>query len=332
MSDFLNFLNTAELETLTKVSGVTRLIAGNIIAARPFDAVDDCLNVRGMGKNLLTRIQTAFDAGELKEENRAMVTAPEESMSIEKSRFAQEKEEDVKPSFLSRLGRAFVNFMLALLRLILTLAFIAIIGAALYFGVPFFNEKLIVPMEKNTAGIINLESQVADLQSQLDALNVRVGVIEKSIESQSASIAKLEEMQNALEKEITTQNNSVMVALKREIMFTRAIETLSRSRLYLSQSNFGLAKVDVKSARELLAALKADAPEYQQPALDSTLARLDLALGNLPAFPVIAADDVDIAWELMMMGLPESAADVTATPALTFTPTPILEVTPTATP
>jgi hypothetical protein len=67
--------------------------------------------------------------------------------------------------------------------------------------------------------------------------------------------------------------------------------------------------------------------------------RLDLALGNLPAFPVIAADDVDIAWQLMMIGLPESEADVIATftptleatPTFTSTPTPepVLEATPT---
>jgi len=74
--------------------------------------------------------------------------------------------------------------------------------------------------------------------------------------------------------------------------------------------------------------------------LNQIIIRLDLALGNMPVFPVIAVDDVDIAWQLMMMGLPESEADVIATftprpaPTLTVTPTPepILEVTPTATP
>ena len=349
MSDFLNYLNTAELNALTKIPGITRPLAGSIIAARPFDTVDDCLKVRGMGKNLLSRMEAAYAAEESaapvesqpEEESRAMVTV--ENSPIEKSQPAQEEAKEEKPSFLARLWKAFVNFLMALLRLILTIAFIAAIGAAVYFGLPYLNEKLIVPVEKNTANIHDLESQVKDLQLQLDAINLRVGAIEKTIESQSASIAKLEEMQAALEKEITTQNNSVMIALKREIMFTRTVETLSRARLYLAQSNFGFAKQDVQSARELLAALKTDAPEYQISALDSILTRLDLALGNLPAFPVIAANDVEIAWELMMLGLPESAAEVvpaftpvpptwTPMPAPTFTPTPTLEVTPTVTP
>jgi peptidoglycan hydrolase CwlO-like protein len=347
MSDFLNFLNTAELETLTKISGITRPLAGSIIAARPFDTVDDCLKVRGMGKNLLTRMQSAYEAEESgappeesqPEANRAMVAV--ENSPIEKSAPAPEESKPAdKPSFFARLWKAFANFMLALLRLILTIAFIAAIGAALYFGLPYLNDKLIVPVEKNTANIHDLETQVKDLQLQLDALNLRVGALEQTIETQSASIAKLEEMQAALDKEISAQNNSVMVALQREIAYTRAIETLSRARLYLAQSNFGLAKQDAQSARDIISALSVDAPAYQADALKQIAARLDLALGNLPAFPVIAAADVDIAWELMMLGLPQSAAEVMPTPTLiatptlvpTFIPTPILEATPTITP
>ncbi|HNO86560.1 MAG TPA: hypothetical protein PKM54_18125, partial [Anaerolineales bacterium] len=64
--------------------------------------------------------------------------------------------------------------------------------------------------------------------------------------------------------------------------------------------------------------------------------------------PVIAVDDVDIAWQLMMMGLPESEAEIvpTATPlpptltptiviepsaTVTLTPAPVLEITSTPT-
>ena len=216
------------------------------------------------------------------------------------------------------------------------------IGAAIYFAVPFINETFIVPVERNTARVGELESEIATLQTQLQEMDTRVGAMEKTIEAHSASITKLEEMQATLEQETSAQNNSVMVALKREIMLTRSIETLSRARLYLSQSNFGLAKQDVQSTRDILAQLLTDAPAYQVDALNQIVMRLDLALGNLPAFPVIAADDVDIAWQLMMIGLPESEADVIATftPTLeatptftsTPTPTPVLEATPTAMP
>jgi len=203
------------------------------------------------------------------------------------------------------MGKAALNFFRAFVRLILTLAFIAALAAAAYYGLPYLNQKLIVPVEKNTAQIEALQTQTADLQNQMDATNAQVSALQADIEAHTASLTKLEEMQAALEKEVSAQNNSVMLALEREVKFTRAVEMLARARLYLSQSNFGLAKTDVQSARDLLAELKTTAPAAQTQPLNEILARLDLALGNLPDLPVIAADDVNIAWELMMRGLPQ---------------------------
>ena len=217
------------------------------------------------------------------------------------------------------------------------------IGAAIYFGVPFINDNIVVPIQRNTSQIDQLENEIATLQTQLDETNARIGELETNIEAHTASLAKLEGMQATLEQEISNQNNSVMVALKREIMLTRSIETVARARLFLSQSNFGLARDDVQAARDILVELLVDAPAYQADALNQIIMRLDFALGNLPAFPVIAVDDVDIAWQLLMRGLPESEADVVPTltstptpaPIPTFTPTPEVTsspITPTATP
>jgi hypothetical protein len=117
--------------------------------------------------------------------------------------------------------------------------------------------------------------------------------------------------------------------LKHEVMFTRSLDMLGRARLYLAQSNFGLARQDVSSARDLLAALQA---ETEDEARGQAIARLDLALGNLPAFPVVAAGDLEIAWQILISG----DAPVTATPEPTIESTPTvestLEATPTATP
>jgi len=339
MSDFLHFLNTADINTLTQTSGITQTLVENLIAARPFETVEDCLKVRGMGKNLLARIQSNFEAQEEPSESSAMIQVVEEAppAPIEKSQPAQESTVETKPSFGSRMWQAFLSFIRALFRLIALLIVLGGIGAAIYFGVPFINDNIVVPIQRNTSQINQLENEIATLQTQLDETNTRVGELETNIEAHTASLAKLEEMQATLEQEISNQNNSVMVALKREIMLTRSIETVARARLFLSQSNFGLAHDDVKAARDILAELLVDAPAYQVDALNQIILRLDFALGNLPAFPVIAVDDVDIAWQLLMMGLPESAADVvptitsTPTPAPfpTFTPTP--EATPDAT-
>ena len=77
--------------------------------------------------------------------------------------------------------------------------------------------------------------------------------MEKSIEAHTASLTKLDEIQATLEDKIQTSQDETLLQLKHEVMFTRALDMLGRARLYLAQSNFGLAREDVKSARDLLA-------------------------------------------------------------------------------
>src|SRR5215211_7828147 len=245
MSAFLDFLNTADIDTLTRIPGINHPLAEELIAARPFYSVEDCMKVRGMGKNLLARIQSAFEEGRVEPENRSMVPVEpvrEEAAPapIEKSQPVRESQESVRegePSFLVRLGQGFISFIRALLRLILLVLLIFTVGAAFYFGLPYLNNTFIAPVEQNAARVGELEDKIASLQTQLSEMEARVGAIESSIEAHTTSIEKLEAMQATLEQEAEAQTNSMMIILKREIMLTRAIETLSRARLYLSQSN-----------------------------------------------------------------------------------------------
>jgi hypothetical protein len=100
-----------------------------------------------------------------------------------------------------------------------------------------------------------------------------------------------------------------------------------RARGYIwRKAIFGLAKTDVQTARDLLAELQA---EKNDAVLAQAIARLDLALGNLPDFPVVASGDLEIAWQILMSGnVPPTPTPVPPT----ATPEPTLEVTPTATP
>jgi septal ring factor EnvC (AmiA/AmiB activator) len=254
---------------------------------------------------------------------------------IEKSQPAQEsvKEED---SFLSRLGRALLNFIRALFRLIALALVIGGIGALLYYGLPFINQKVTMPIQENRAQINKLATEVDTLKTQLDETNSRLDktnsrmdAVEKSIEAQTASLTKLDEIQAKLENEIQTSHDEALLQLKREVMLTRALDMLGRARLYLAQSNFGLAREDVKSARDLLEELQA---ETEDEARGQAISRLDLALGNLPAFPVVAAGDLEIAWQILMSG--KAPATATPEPTVVSTPTvePTLEMTPTVTP
>lgn len=343
MSQFLDFLNTADLNTLTQVPGINRQLAGNLIAARPFDTPEDCLQVKGMGKTLLGKLELFAEAQGNGSENRAMIPVEEEALPapVEKTPPAQDEAQE-QDSFLKRLGRAFIAFLKALVRLIMLVILFVAVGAMFYYGLPYLQRTFIAPVEKNTAQIQAMEAEIATLQTQLDEMNTRISALEGSVEAHTTSIEKLEEMQATLETQLQMNNDAILLELKHEVMFTRALDILARGRLYLAQSNFGLAKADVQTARDLLAELQA---EKEDAVLAKALERLDLALANLPDFPVVASGDLEIAWQILVSGnAPASTATATATPTATapiesatptppavdstFTPTPF----PTATP
>lgn len=357
MSELLQFLNTASAESLTKIPGISQSLAENLIAARPFESVEDCLNVRGMGKNLLSRIQASVEKEEAPPEE--PVAAPQEQAIVP----AEQQEPPEKtpppaktppappqPSFGSRLGKAFLWFFRALVRLILIVLVIGGFGAAIYYGIPYLQRKFVAPVEQNSARVAELEgeiaslkkqldeykSQLTELNSQLDGLGnqmdetaARVEALDKSVEAHTASLKKLEEMDAALGTRIEQTNDSTLLALKNEVTLTRVLDLLARARLYLAQSNFGLARADVESARDLLAELQSSAADEAQ---GQAVERLELALDNLPEFPVIASGDLEIAWQILMTGeaLPTSTPEPapTSLPDATLTPTPGATPTP----
>jgi DNA uptake protein ComE-like DNA-binding protein len=332
MNTFLSFLNTADIETLTKVPGISGSIAENIVAARPFESADDCLKVKGMGRSLLARLEAYAEAQENESENRAMTPVKEEAMPapVEESGTGHESSEEDE-NLLSRVWRGIVAFLRALLKLILIIALIVVVGTALYYGLPYINRTFIAPVEQNTSEITGLQTEISALRTQVNELTVRVTALEQSAEAHTVSINRLQEMQTMLETELQTNKNQALLDLKHEVMMSRALDTLARGRLYLAQSNFGLAREDVQSARDLLAELQTEKPDD---ALDAAIARLDLALGNLPAFPVVAAGDLEIAWQILMSGEAPVLPTETPTPfdVETATPSPFppptLETTP----
>jgi hypothetical protein len=322
MTDFLTFLNTADLDTLTQIPGITRKTAGNIIAARPFDFVEDCAKVPGMSKNLLGRAQTYFEQELNDSPNNSLATVEPQSQPIVIGSGQPEEENDVdEPSFWARLGGALATFLRALIRLILLVALIAAVGALLYYGLPYINRTFIAPVEQNTAQINRLEADIAALQTQLDETNSRLNSLETSAEAHTVSIEKLTEIQTSIEAQLNENNDKALLALKHEVMTTRALDMLGRARVYLAQSNFGLAREDVQDARDLLAELQSETGDE---VLLQAINRLGLALGNLPAFPVVAAGDLEIAWQVLMSGT--ASNEVTPSPF----PEEFLTITPTA--
>lgn len=251
-------------------------------------------------------------------------------------------------TFGQRVGR----FFRLLFRLLLVLILLAAIGVGLYFGLPLLYQRYVVPVEQNTSNLAEVESrqekmeqELADLQTKLGTLETvqnqhdqslteldqRMETVESEIAARTEALAALEKLQD----ELQAQNETVSVELERQITLLKSMELLSRARLFLYESNFGLARQDIQMARDLLAEVEPNTSGTLALELSEVVFRLDMTLSNLPNFPVAASDDLDIAWQILLSGLPEATptATVTPTPAGTTSPTPSandVTITPTA--
>ena len=219
------------------------------------------------------------------------------------------------PSFGERVG----GFFRFLLRLVSLLILLSLLSLALYLTLPWLYQKFITPVEQNTIQVKELQSkqaqteqELADLQTKLGTLETvqnghdgslteldkRLSDIETEITARTKSLTELEDMQSKLQE----QNDANAAELDRQINLLKAMELLSRARLFMYESNFGLARQDVQIGRDLLAKIQPDAPRPLADELDAVIQRLDLTLSNLPDFPVAASDDLDIAWQILLSG------------------------------
>lgn len=265
----------------------------------------------------------------------------------------EEKKTDEQPR--QTFGQIMRRFVLAILRLIIIVAVIGGCGTAIYFGAPFLYESFVRPVEENTSQMNDINLRQSQSEFQIADLQTRLATLEAGQNNQSDSVTDIDSRVQSLEAGQTDQNevaslldsrlknlegadarrNESLAELTYQSDLLRVMELLSRARLFLYQSNFGLARTDVQVARDILAEMQSSAPESKQKDLNEALLRLDLALKNLPAFPVAASDDLDIAWQILLEGYPV-APTATPTPVPTTTPegtaTPIPDITATPTP
>ena len=246
----------------------------------------------------------------------------------------EEKPKDEKPS--QTFGQVLMRIFVFILRLVILLVVVGGIGAAAYFGLPILYEQYVRPVEQNTSQLNDLKFRQDQTDIQIAELQTRLATFEAVQTSQSESITNLDSRVQTLEG-ADIQRNESLIELTYQSDLLRAMELLSRARTFLYQSNFGLARLDVQAAHDVLAEMQLIAPESKQKDLNEALFRLDLALKNLPDFPVAASDDLDIAWQVLLDGYPVPSTPTptsipTTTPEETVTPVSDLTATPTAIP
>ncbi len=277
------------------------------------------------------KAESTLEVSPAEENNPTPALAPEVQ-----EKYIPQHPENSAPQKTPTFGRRAWSVFVFLFKLTLTLAILAALGIGLYIGVPIVYNKYILPVQNNTAQLTILETrqqqlsaQLVTLQAQIDAvstqqaddiqsiteLETRLKTLETEIAAQTQTLAALEKSQVTLQND----NDAAKAELDRQIKLLKSMELLSRARLFLYQSNFGLAKQDVQAARELLAEIQPTAPQPLNTELAEVVHRLDLTLASLPAFPVAASDDLDIAWQILLQGIP-TAPVITEIPTGTLPP------------
>jgi len=333
MQQLIDHLNSIERNDLLRLKGINPELLERLLAARPFNSEENLLQIEGVTPELLATWK----------KNLPSDSKRDSTASVKNEVRTNPSESTAKKA--GGAGRVIGRILIALLIL-------AALAAAAYFGIPYFRDKILNPLESNTSRVSELaatqsadtsrleedlsalQGEFASLQEQVATLQTQAEAAGDSIDSHSASLNELADVQTTLRTEMAQQNDVLLASLDEQLTLTRALELLSRSRLYLSQNNYGMARSDVLAARDLLFPLLETISADKADGLRVVIDRLDMALGNLPAYPVVAVFDVDTAWQLLVDGLP-AVPEPVLTPMLTTPtpqPTPASEASPTPLP
>ncbi|OGO33592.1 MAG: hypothetical protein A2Z16_08815 [Chloroflexi bacterium RBG_16_54_18] len=169
------------------------------------------------------------------------------------------------------------------------------------------------------------DESLQSITGEITALETKLEGLNTSMEQFGSSIGAVEEKSKELEARLFSDDEPIN-QLRRDIQLLKAMELLTRSRLFMSQNNLGLAEGDILYARGLL--LNIQVPDAQAEVLADTIERIDQAIDNLPLSPDMASQNLEIAWQLLNLELFSHPAEETST-VLSSTPASVEE---TATP
>ncbi len=222
-------------------------------------------------------------------------------------------------------GRRFI----ATLTRILLVALIGLaIGVGAYFGLPLAYRGLVEPVQLNADRIDDLEQQLARTRADLTGLSehgaersadleaasvetreslgeLRVG-IEGDLADLAAELDDLADQVGSLGQTVSSQAEALQtlearaepdVEIQRQLTITRALLHLLRARLWLIENDQVLAAAEVQVARDALEGIAG---------VESAVARLNQALDELVATPLVASEDLEIAWTLLLSAEPNA--------------------------
>ncbi len=203
-------------------------------------------------------------------------------------------------------------------KLVASLALIVGVGVGGYVGWPIVRERYIQPVETTATDVTTLREQLAATLTRIDELESELAAAQnaavaqgdaiaelqattetltaqdvqtgRTVQSHTASLSTLTDQIDAVEASVAQANQ---VALDQAVTMVAA-QYLGRARLFLYQANYGLAEQDIAAALKSLTQVPADVQNSE------VIERLTAAAEALPDRPVLAADELDIAWGVLL--------------------------------
>jgi hypothetical protein len=243
-----------------------------------------------------------------------------------------------------------------LLRLILAIIVGMIIGGVIYYSaagwIPYIDQRIIQPIDQNQADLRDfdatqqtLDSQVSDLQSQLNQSQLTITELELALQQEmdqrlalqstldknTILLAEQTQTIGSIDEKIQETNRTLSALataqldrtwLENNITLIKVVEMLTYANQHLIHSNFGLAENELLLAKEQLLSIRDSSPSSDHAYLQSIVDLIESGILNLPDDYSLAIEKIQLARQIAFQGLPDPMAG-------TSTPTP--EQTPSAT-
>jgi hypothetical protein len=143
--------------------------------------------------------------------------------------------------------------------------------------------------------IDSVQNELEDQDNRIDRLRTMVNRIETLSSDLRATADQVEGLETALsEIELPAQR------ISKQLHMIQAMTLLCKAHLWLAEDNLGLAAEEIIAARDILTFIPESDSVEEDALMDQIIDRLSLALADVRTIPIVAADELEIAWKLML--------------------------------